>query len=651
MFAFQIGLTLRRGSQTLEFVRQLENNQVQFEDAITRRSYTWEIAKVVKEILDGDLQVVGALQVKDVANCKVSNFISDIDSLPEKYKRDLQYKIRLIKWIKKHGASRGQRDVIKSLLLKFSASDEEKRLPLSASIAMKWMRRWDESGGNPASLVSKNYQKQRSKDFPHVVEEEMNKVLRTEYLIRSRPPLDYAFTILRRNLKGLAANGILSVSESEVSISSFRRRLLQVDPYRRDVLRYGAVYARNKWRYSLKGTQAIRVLQRLEVDHTILDIVVISDTTGMPLGRPVITIIVDAYSGYLVGFYISFAGAGLAAVLNAMKIGLMPKEDFTKNAPFLKHPWLGYGVGESYGIDNGLEFHSPQFVSAALELNTDVQYCAVRQPWLKPNVERYFRDLGYNLPQSGRVLKPVINSLPLNPRDTARITFSDLCKGLLKYFVDVHPLKVNSRTLERPLDLFKEGFEQTPPPLLPTNLEKLGIIAAHRKHLTVGNEGIVMPGLRFNSTDLQATRRQIQSTYKTAVKFDPEDLGYIYVQHPKSLEWMYVPNCHPEYADNLSMIQHNAIRMQRKGALHARSAVEDYLRAKLELSELWQSMERGKKLKRDQKALIQFAGLSSTKFLANPDKHTVSASSKLATEDDFQQPEDAVPDFDAYTFD
>lgn len=595
--------------------------------------------------------MVGALPATDNTDGNTSNFVSDIDSLPEQYKKDLQYKVRLIKWLKKNGASRGQRDVIKSLLLKFAESDEEKRSPVSASAAMKWVRLWEESGGNPASLVSKNFQRQRCKEFSQVVEEEMNKVLSKEYLIRSRPPLEHAFTVLRRNLKGLAANGVLSAREAEVSTSSFRRRLLEIDPYRRDVLRYGAAYARNRWRYSLKGTHAVRALQRLEVDHTILDVVVIADTTGMPLGRPVITIIVDAYSGYLVGFYISFAGAGLAAVLNAMKIGLMPKEAFTENAPSLKHPWLGYGVGESYGIDNGLEFHSPQFVSAAIELNTDVQYCAVRQPWLKPNVERYFRDMGYNLPQSGRVLKPVTNSLPLNPRDTARITFSGLCKGLLKYFVDVHPLKVNSRTLERPFDLFKESFEQTPPPLLPTNLEKLGIIAAQRKYLTVGNEGIVMPGLRFNSTDLQATRRKIQSTYKTAVKFDPEDLGYIYVQNPKSLDWMYVPNCHPEYADNLSMTQHNAIRMQRKGTLQARSAVEDYLRAKLELSELWQSMERGTKLKRDQKALIQFAGLSSTKFLANPDKHTVSAPSKLATDDDFQQPEGTVPDFDAYTFD
>lgn len=605
----------------------------------------------MREILDGDLQVVGGLQAKDATVSNVSNFVSDIDSLPEKYKKDLQYKIRLIKWLNKNGVSRGQRNAIKPLLLKFAESDEEKRLPPAASTAMEWLRRWDESGSNPASLVSRNFLRTRSTDFQYVVEQEMNKVLIKEYLIRSRPPLDNAFTILQRNLKGLAKSGIVSDRDADVSISSFRRRLLDVDPYRRDVLRYGAVYARNRWRYSLKGTHASRALQRLEVDHTILDVVVISDTSGMPLGRPVITIIVDAYSGYLVGFYISFAGAGLAAVLNAMKIGLMPKDDFTANAPFLKESWLGYGVGESYGIDNGLEFHSPQFVSAAIELNTDVNYCAVRQPWLKPNVERYFRDLGYNLPQSGRVLKPVANSLPLNPRDTARITFSDLCKGLLKYFVDVHPLKINSRTLERPFDLFKESFEKTPPPQLPTNFEKLGLIAAHRKVLTVGNEGIVMPGLRFNSTDLQMTRRQIQSTYKTAIKFDPEDLGYVYVQHPTSLEWMYVPNCHPEYADNLSMLQHNAIRAQRKGMLHSLDAVESYMRAKLELIDFWKSMERGTKLKRDQKAVIQFAGLSSTKSLVSRNDSVALSSSKMVIAEEVPQSESTVPDFDAYTFD
>lgn len=651
MFAFQTGLTLRRGSQTFEFVRLLEGNQVQFEDAITRRSYTWAISKVVKEIFDQDLQVVGALLAKDATTCNVSNFISSIDSLPEKYKKDLEYKIRVIKWLNKNGASRGQRDVIPPLLIKFADGEVEKKLPPSASTAMTWLRIWEESGGNPAALVSKNFQRQRGTEFPHLVEEEMNKVLINEYLIRSRPPLDHAFTILQRNLQGLATRGIVSANDADVSVSSFRRRLLEVDPYRRDVLRYGAVYARNKWRYSLKGTQAMRALQRLEVDHTILDVVVIADTSGLPLGRPVITIIVDAFSGYLVGFYISFAGAGLAAVLNAMKIGLMPKEAFTENAAFLTQSWLGYGVGESYVIDNGLEFHSPQFVSAAMELNTDVQYCAVRQPWLKPNVERYFRDLGYNLPQSGKVLKPVANSLPLNPLDSARITFANLCKGLLKYFIDVHPLKVNSRTLARPLDLFKESFEQTPPPLLPTSLEKLGLIAAHRKLLTVGNEGIVMPGLRFNSTALQMTRREIQATYKTAVKYDPEDLGYVYVQHPTSLEWMYVPNCHPEYADSLSMLQHKAIRTRLKGMLDTHDAVKMHMRAKLELSEMWQSMERGVKLKHDQKAAIQFAALSSTKLLTNIPNDNATPPSRLTTLDDVQPSENVVPDFEAYTFD
>ena len=58
-----------------------------------------------------------------------------------------------------------------------------------------------------------------------------------------------------------------------------------------------------------------------------------------------------------------------------------------------------------YVVDNGLEFHSKQFVLAAMELNTELQYCPVRQPWLKPSVERHFLELGYALPKAGKDAK------------------------------------------------------------------------------------------------------------------------------------------------------------------------------------------------------------------------------------------------------
>ncbi len=622
---------------------------MQFEDTITRRSYTWPIADVTKQILNNELHVVGASDSKDAVTADASSFLTSIDSLPAKYKEKLLFRVRIIKWIKKNGASRGQRRIIERLLKKFPIKESDTQPLPTSSTAMSWIRDWDESGGNVAAVVTKNFQRKRLKKYSERVEAEIDKVLLKNYFIRTRPSLQNAAIILRRNLENLAQKGVITAEDTVVSSSTLRRRVNEVDPYYRDVHRFGASYAKNKWRYSLAGTHAVRALQRLEVDHTILDFVVVADSTGMPLGRPVITIIVDAFSGYLVGFYISFSGAGLAAVLNAMKVGLMPKTAFTCNAPFLTQEWFGYGVGELYVVDNGLEFHSIQFVSAALEINTDIQYCPVRQPWFKPGVERFFGELGHHLPPQGKVVKPVANCIPMDPRESARITFSDLCKGLLQFFIDVHPLKVHSRTLARPIDLFRESFEQIPPPLLPTNLEKLGLIAAHQKILTVGNEGIVMPGLRFNSHELQAERRKLAPSFKTSVKYDPENLGFAYVQHPKSLEWLHVPNCHPEYADNLSMIQHKAVRAHMKQMAIDKGHYDAYFTAKANLIDKWQSLARGQKLTRDTKSAIQFAGLSSTKSLQGgelPAPQTQLISKKEITHDDL-----IIPQFEAFVLD
>ncbi|MDP1979392.1 Mu transposase C-terminal domain-containing protein [Undibacterium sp.] len=637
-------------------MRKIDQNRIQFEDPITRQNYTWDIAKVTTQIFNHELSVVGADTISRTSSTDedkgTAGLLTSIDSLPEKYRSELEFRIRVVKWIKKNGASRGQRDVISGLLKKFPQEPGEGHKLPTASTAMHWVRLWDSSGGNPSSLVTKNFGRSRKKAFSREQEAEITKVLLKEYFTRSRPTLQYVAMILNRRLKELAGNQHDVRGKETISIPSLHRRVLEVNPYIRDVHRFGAAFARNRWRYSLRGPEPIRALQRLEVDHTILDMVVVADGTGMPLGRPVITVIIDAYSSYCVGFYISFAGAGLAPVLNAMKVGLMPKSAYTDHAQFLQQTWYGYGLGEMYVVDNGLEFHSRQFVSAATELNTDIQYCPVRQPWLKPNVERFFGELGNHLPAPGKVLKPVANSLPLDPSKTASISFSDLCKGLLQYFVDVYPLKINSRTLARPIDLFPESFERTPPSLLPSNLDSLGLIAAKQITLTVGNEGIAMPGLRFNCPELQLIRRELSVKFKTQVKYDPENLGFVYVQHPKTLDWLYVPNCRPEYANNLSVIQHKTIRAHINNSHMRAGHRETYMQAKLELSEKWLSMARGKTLHRDNKLAAKFAGLSSARCLLPENSvPAVPLPSQFCAPVEPRKEDMVTPTFDAYLLD
>lgn len=613
----------------------------------------WEISKVTSDILTGKLAVVSGIESSSIRTEGTQEFISSLDSLPEKYKEDLQRKLDIIKWIKKNGISVGQRNAIsKSIKKLFELRNWKTKQPTSSTV-MSWMRGWESSGCNPVSLISKNFQRKRTKSLDIQIEEEIQRLLRKEYFVRSRPSLERVYSILNRHLTQFSNRNAISKENAKISLSSLRRRVQEVDPYVRDTLRYGSAYAKNKWRYSLGGNYATRALQRLEVDHTILDIVVIADGTGMPLGRPVITIIVDSYSGYIVGFYISFAGPGLASVLNAMKVALMPKNAFTIGSDTLNHEWLGYGIGELYVVDNGLEFHSKQFVYAALELNADIQYCPVRQPWFKPTVERFFRELGYNLPDEGKVHKPLANYLPLDPRATARISFSELCKGILKFVVDVHATKVHSRKLVLPFDLFKESFENLPPPLLPSNLERFGLIAAHQKQLTLGTEGIVTNYLQFNSHELQAMRKKIGHKFKTNVKYDPENLGYCYVQHPQKLDWMYVPNCHPKYAENLSMLQHRAIREKMKKENISGDKYEAHLRAKFEFIDMWESIVKGKKITRDIKSALHFSQLSSTKALATETVNSLDKKNEdqLITPQNIEVAHRDIPTFTSFILD
>lgn len=156
-----------------------------------------------------------------------------------------------------------------------------------------------------------------------------------------------------------------------------------------------------------------------------------NDLTGLPMGRPTITVVVDSFSGYIVGIHVSFWSAGLANALAAFKIAIRPKDFLTEHAG-LTNKWLAYGIPDLIVVDNGLEFHSKHFHTAAMHLATDVLHCAVRQPWLKPMVERAIGEINGYLPTAGRVEKQLTNYLPENPDKTACITFGALCTGLLK---------------------------------------------------------------------------------------------------------------------------------------------------------------------------------------------------------------------------
>ena len=651
VYSLSIGLVVRRGGRTLEFDRRLEDGTVVFIDQADRSPSRYSIGALTRDIANGALQIVHGERGDAASKNAIALAICDPNSLAEKYVDEHSERLRIVNSLRRIGLTKGMRLAIDRALPNVV---RELKLPIhpSASAVMEWWRRIDDAGGNNHAAVNRNAVRLPTRRLLPVIDEVIAKTIKVEYCSRERRSMTHVVALATQQLRSLAQAGVIPEAKARVSLTTVSRRIGEIDGFALDASRYGPAFARRKWRESHRGIQTTRAFERFEVDHTLLDIVVVCDRTGLPLGRPTITVIVDAYSGYVCGFFISFWGTGIAPTLSALKQAILPKDQFTREAFGLENEWIGYGLCELLVVDNGLEFHSQQFLRVAAMLNSDVRFCAVRQPWMKPVIERTMGSLNGYLPPQGKVERRIDNYLPINPDESAAITFSGLCQGLLKAFVDVHAFEVNDRKLARPYDLFAESFERVPPPNLPADLSQLEILVAPSKELTVSGEGVVSDYLRYNSGELQAMRRRVGERFRTTVKLQYEDLATIFVQDPRTKRWLQVPSCHPEYTDGLSLVQHRAVRALRRQRLQEKDAIGELLRRKAELAAFW-STHVPKRRHRASTVLQRMAGLTSAQVLANVpgERSCTRAPESVFCEDELVVPRRDIAPFDAIFLD
>lgn len=664
MIAIDNSLVVRFGNATYQFNRYLEERQkVQFENQATGEYKTFTLSEFYSNI---EHQVLIPILGDDKASLlddsgKLAPAVLDVSALADKHKAELAKRRALVRYLHKARISRGQRTkVAKAIDTFFQKRDQENikaGKPLekrpSSSAVMEWARRFEESSGNISSLLSGNTHRRRPTTTNPVVEEAIVWALDKHYLTRARPSLQESFEQLEKRLKKLVEEKKVSTDAAKVSMATFQRRKESLDPFMVATRRYSAAYASNKSRITMDGTLIKRAMQRYEVDHTMLNWVVICDRTGLPLGRPTLTVVIDSFSGYLVGLYVSFNGPGLTSVMNVIKNCIRPKDDLVLAAGATK-PWIAWGMPDCLILDNGMEFHSISFREAAWELNVDLEYCRVRTPWLKPKVERFFANLDYLPLASGRVFKPMQNVLNIDPKIDASITLSRLCMGLVIFACDIHGCQPNSRTLEIPKERFAESIAQNAPPTLPQTMAGLDLIAALSKQLTVAQGGLEFYGLSYAGYELKELIHSAGGKFKSLAKWDPDDMGIFHVQHPRTSEWVTLPCTRPDYACGLSWNQHRLLRQFTRKNLKLSGTVDHLIEAKSHLAELWMEPLARKNKTLDHRLERKFAGLL-TSAMPNSSESVdaglaVSKARRVVAPEELVVVDAPVPDFAALRF-
>lgn len=395
----------------------------------------------------------------------------------------------------------------------------------------------------------------------------LDDVISRLYLTLQRRPMTSVMEALRIRV---AQENTTRSSNRQLTLPSYatiKRYIRSLPKYDVDLARYGREYARKKYRHSSISPLATYLLERVEIDHTPLNLFVIDEETFLALGRPYVTWMIDCYSRMILGFYISFAPPSIDAVFRCMKHGFENKRYAREHYPDINHDWPCYGIPKLVVVDNGLEFHSKDLRRATFELKIDYQFCPPRTPWFKPIVERSLRSLAEQFAHlmPGTSFANWFDRYGYDPLKEGVVTMPELVHALHVWIIDVYAQTYHRGIKQTPYAAWKKGEELCTPRKIAT--ERLTLALSQQANRVLGHAGIELHGLRYNNEDMLVLRKQLGHRLKIQVRFDPEDLGLVNVLHPLTKEPIPVPCLTPEYANGLRLYQHQLIQkaIRREG--------------------------------------------------------------------------------------
>lgn len=383
------------------------------------------------------------------------------------------------------------------------------------------------------------------------------------------------------------------------SLRTLYRLIERAEVYELAVLKEGKAAANRRFKIAKTGVKTSRILERVEIDHTPLDLFLIDERTWLPLGRPTLTVVIDHYSRMMLGYYLSFESPSTAAVMGALRHAILPKQLAAAVIANLKiaNTWPCYGLLEVLVVDNGLEFHSNDLESVAYDLGIRIQYCPKHAPRFKGVVERYIKTINYffahQLP--GTSFAKFYLRGDYDPQKAALLTFAEFKQIFEKWIVDVYA-QDEHRGIGKttPWARWQESIAHYEP-ILPDDLRTLQRRIGLVEERSLRRDGIFLNGIRYSGEELGPILRAFGEGVRVRLVYDPEDLGEIQVWGPNDAEPVTVRALDYEFAHGLNVKQNEFIRqhLREQGAAAVDKAALE--RARYELAQAIEALMTNRK--------------------------------------------------------
>jgi putative transposase len=403
---------------------------------------------------------------------------------------------------------------------------------VSTATLYRWLQQYEQAGYLASLVPNRRGQAHGTTRLDDEMQAIVSAAIESVYLTEHRGS---AVAVIRAVARACRIAGRVAPAATTI-----RRRIGAISPAETDAKRGRRDLAIGRYAPMIGShPDGATPLQTVQIDHTLVDLILVDEAHRQPIGRPYLTLAVDVYSRMIVGFYLSFDPPGATSVGVCIAHAMCQKREYLARLGVAGH-WPVWGKPAAIHVDNAKEFRGTVLDRACAQYGITLMWRPIRTPRFGGTIERL---IGTAMTET-HLLPGTTFSNPAEKRGypaekRAAMTLREYEAWFADFVVNFYHRRRHSALNRSPLDQWEIGvlgtdtqpgigFQSAPSDPLRLTLDFLPI---HER--TIQQYGVQIDGIAYYDPVLapfiRANSPTDRSKRKTFVfRQDPRDVSRIY---------------------------------------------------------------------------------------------------------------------------
>lgn len=364
------------------------------------------------------------------------------------------------------------------------------------------------------------------------VEQVIDELIRTRYLTRQKRSVA---SLHREIVRVCRARGLPVPTRNTVAA-----RIARLDPIEVGQRREGAESVRALQSAGGEAPVVESILERVQIDHTLIDLIIVDERERQPIGRPYLTAAIDVCSRCLVGMVVTLEPP------SAVSVGLCLAHAARDKRPWLEQlgvdaDWPMSGKPHTLYLDNAAEFKSEALRRGCEQHGIELDYRPPGQPHYGGIVERVIGTAMAQIHElPGTTFSNPTQRGEYDSEKMAALTLPELEQWLSLAVASYHGT-VHTTLGQTPAGKWAEGVASKGVPAVTTNPTAflVDFLPVVRRKLT--RTGFVIDHVHYFADVLKPWIARRESLERFIIRRDPRDISRIWVLDPEGVAYVEVP--------------------------------------------------------------------------------------------------------------